>query len=65
VLSAADDVAVSAFLEGRIGFQDIAAIIDQVLENHEPDGNVTVESILAADAWAKSLAASLVTRRSI
>jgi 1-deoxy-D-xylulose-5-phosphate reductoisomerase len=62
VLSAADDIAVAAFLEGRISFLDISAIIAEVVESHEPEGPVTVESILAADRWSREEALSLVQR---
>lgn len=64
VLSAADDVAVAAFLEGAITFPDIPAIIAQVVEAHNPTGEVTVEHILAADQWARDAATTLVNRRS-
>ncbi len=63
VLSAADDVAVAAFLEGSIAFPDIPAIIAKVVESHDPERAVTVEGILAADAWARASASSLVKPR--
>ena len=62
VLSAADDVAVAAFLEGRVTFPAIPAIIADVLDTHAPDGPVTIERILTADAWARNIAANLVKR---
>ncbi len=64
VLSGADDVAVAAFLAGSVTFQDIPAIIAKVVESHEPEGPVTVESILAADTWARQTATHLVHERS-
>jgi 1-deoxy-D-xylulose-5-phosphate reductoisomerase len=60
VLSAADDVAVAAFLDGRISFPDIPAIIANVVESHDPESDVTVETILAADHWARDAAATVV-----
>jgi 1-deoxy-D-xylulose-5-phosphate reductoisomerase len=63
VLSAADDVAVAAFLESRVSFPDIPAIIADVLDAHAPEGPVTVEHILAADHWARRKAAQLVEQR--
>lgn len=63
VLSAADDVVVSAFLDGTISFPDIPAIIAAVTQAHTPQGPVTVESILAADAWARDQATALVRQR--
>jgi 1-deoxy-D-xylulose-5-phosphate reductoisomerase len=64
VLSAADDVVVAAFLEGRITFPDIPTIIGKVVETHNPERRVTVEAILAADRWAREEAATLVNQRS-
>ncbi|MCA9877519.1 MAG: 1-deoxy-D-xylulose-5-phosphate reductoisomerase [Thermomicrobiales bacterium] len=63
VLSAADDVAVAAFLDGAISFPDIPVIIDAVTQAHVPDGPVTVERILAADAWARGQATALIHER--
>jgi 1-deoxy-D-xylulose-5-phosphate reductoisomerase len=64
VLSAADDVAVAAFLEGRISFPDIPATIAEVVESHDSTSQVTVERILAADDWAREAAMSIIQRRS-
>jgi len=64
VLSAADDVVVAAFLAGDIPFPDIPAIIAAVVATHKPDsGPITIESILAADAWARRTASSQVKQR--
>lgn len=62
VLSAVDDVAVEAFRDGRIGFMDIPAAIAAVLEAHTPDGPLSLEGILAADAWARAAAAEHLAR---
>jgi len=61
VLSAADEVAVQAFLDGAIRFTDIVPLVRQVVERHRPAPEpLTVEAILEADAWARQ-----VTRREI
>ena len=52
VLSAADEVAVNAFLEGRIGFTDIYKIVAEVLSRHESTEGKQVEELLEADCWA-------------
>lgn len=52
VLSAADEAAVSAFLQGRIGFTDIHRVVEQVLSEHQPLSGKDVEELLDADAWA-------------
>jgi 1-deoxy-D-xylulose-5-phosphate reductoisomerase len=64
VLSAADEVAVSAFMTGRISFPDITTIVDMVLSGHDDDGTLSLDSILAADRWARGRAGELVRTRS-
>jgi 1-deoxy-D-xylulose-5-phosphate reductoisomerase len=59
VFNAANEVAVAAFLDRRIGFLEIVAICERVLAEHEPAPARTVEDLLAADAWARSRAAGL------
>jgi 1-deoxy-D-xylulose-5-phosphate reductoisomerase len=53
VLSAADDEAVAAFLAGELGFIDIPAVVEMVVEKHQPM-NVSIESIWDADRWARA-----------
>lgn len=55
-LSAANEVAVSAYLEGRIGFLDIARCVEDVLGRHRPVPADSLESVLAADEWARAAA---------
>jgi 1-deoxy-D-xylulose-5-phosphate reductoisomerase len=57
VLSAADEVAVAAFLETRISFTDIAPLIERVLGRHNNCDNPTLDDILEADTWARREAA--------
>ncbi|AQQ06549.1 1-deoxy-D-xylulose-5-phosphate reductoisomerase [Roseibium algicola] len=56
-LNAADEVAVDAFLKGRIGFMDIPAAIEEVLDAMGAGGKLTdaagVEDVLAIDAEAR------------
>ena len=59
VFNAANEVAVAAFLDRRIGFLDIAAICERVLGEHEPGPALAVEALLAADAWARARAGAL------
>lgn len=54
VLSAADEVAVDRFLRDEIGFLDIPALVGRALDAHTPDGPFTLESIRAADRWARA-----------
>jgi 1-deoxy-D-xylulose-5-phosphate reductoisomerase len=53
VLNAADEVAVEAFLAGRIGFLDIIDWIEQALSAHEAGTTATVEEVLEADRWTR------------
>ncbi len=53
VLSAADEVAVSLFLDGRIGFLDIPRLLEDTLGRHSRVENPSLDDILAADAWAR------------
>ncbi len=53
VLNAADEVAVEAFLAGRLGFTEIPRLIESVLDQHEAASDDTLENILAADRWAR------------
>ncbi|MFZ2446429.1 MAG: 1-deoxy-D-xylulose-5-phosphate reductoisomerase [Syntrophobacteraceae bacterium] len=60
VLNAANEIAVHAFLEKKIGFTDIPDTIERVMKAHVPAQNPDLESILAADAWARSEAAAII-----
>ncbi len=60
VLHAANEVAVYAFLDGRIGFLDIPRVIAQALEDREADSTADLEAIFEADRWARGRANELV-----
>ncbi|CAN7489226.1 1-deoxy-D-xylulose-5-phosphate reductoisomerase [Knoellia sp. LjRoot47] len=64
VYNAANEVAVDAFHEGRIGFVDIVDSVERVVDAHAEahtgsdfDAS-TVEGVLSADAWARGQAAT-------
>ena len=59
VLSAADEVAVDAFLQRRIGFTDIYRVVERVLSDHEPLPGRNAEEVLAANDWALARAGEL------
>jgi 1-deoxy-D-xylulose-5-phosphate reductoisomerase len=62
VLNAANEVAVAAFLEGRLNFCGISQVIEAVV-GAGPSGMATdLDSVLAADAIARERAAREVTR---
>lgn len=61
VLNAAKEVALEAFIEGRIGFLDMAAITEAVMDRMagEPAAS-SMDDVFAADAEARGRAAALV-----
>ena len=71
VFNAANEECVAAFHDGRLGFLQIVDIIATVLQEHEDgtdvgsklvaDSDLTVEVVLAADAWARFRAGELAT----
>ncbi len=62
VLNAANEVAVHAFLAGRVGFLAIPAIIESTLDELGGIAVHSFESLYAADADARALAGELVAR---
>jgi 1-deoxy-D-xylulose-5-phosphate reductoisomerase len=58
VLNAADEVAVAAFLEGRIPFTGIAAVIERTLEELPGRPVTHFEDLFATDAEARERAAA-------
>jgi len=59
VLNAANEVAVSRFLEGRIGFTSIAQVIERTMDVHSPAEVTTLEQVRAVDRWARACALEL------
>ncbi len=63
ILSAANEIAVEAFLAGRIGFLDIAAIAGRVLDAMGAPPAETLDAVLALDDEARRRAAEDCARR--
>jgi 1-deoxy-D-xylulose-5-phosphate reductoisomerase len=59
-LNAADEIAVAAFLDGRISFNGIARTIEEVLAKTPVAHPSTIAAVLQADSDARELAASLI-----
>jgi len=53
VVNGANEAAVAAFLEGRLGFDQIVPACRAVLENHHFDPSPTLAGLLALDRWAR------------
>ena len=62
VLSAADEVAVQAFLDGQIAYPQIPRLIEQTLSDHTPHPAKTPAEIQEATTWATTRATQLATR---
>lgn len=68
-LNAANEVAVEAFLAGRIGFLDISALVAEVLEGGHPDGGAwegapeDFDGVFALDHLARTRTQELLTRK--
>ena len=61
VLNAANEVAVSAFLGGRIGFPRIWETVEAVMNRHTSVAKPALDVILRADQWARAEAGMLAT----
>jgi 1-deoxy-D-xylulose-5-phosphate reductoisomerase len=60
VLNAANEVAVAAFLDARIGFTAIPALIERALEAHDPSTPGSLTEVKAVDTWARRYADELL-----
>lgn len=60
VLNAANEMAVAAFLERRIGFLDIAAIVEECLERVNRNPTSTLQDIEELDADARATARAMI-----
>lgn len=63
MLNAANEVAVAAFLQGAIGFTQIAQVIEAILARHRVVEASEVQALLEADAWARQEAGAEVSVR--
>ena len=59
VMNAANEIAVDAFLEGAIGFVQIADVIEATMNTHQATDLATIEQVLQADRWARETARSI------
>ena len=65
ILNAANEVAVSAFLGGRLPYPQIPVVIEQALDRGESAGlgdADSLDSVRAADAWARRFSRNAVSR---
>lgn len=62
VYNAANEVAVDAFCDGRIGYTDIWSVVEQVMDTHVPIKGDDLASLITADAEARTAAESICHR---
>lgn len=62
ILNAANEIAVAAFLDGRLGFTAIATVIESVLAHVPRQSADSLEAILAVDEQARQLAHETIAR---
>ena len=60
VLNAANEVAVAAFLAGRIGFREIHRIIDRTMQRHQSTHAKNVNDVIDIDRWAREVSSAYV-----
>lgn len=60
VMNAANEIAVKNFLQGKITFNTISRLVHNIMENHSSQKNPSLESIIAADEWARRKAEELL-----
>ena len=63
VMSAANEVAVMAFLVGKIPLTTITDVVAAVVDEHEPPNVVSVVNLERADSWARRRAAEIVVEK--
>ncbi len=60
VLNASNEIAVEAFLAGRIGFMDIPVVIEKTVAAHEVGDASSIGVILESDRWAREKAIKII-----
>lgn len=62
VLNAANEVGVYAFLDGRIGFLDVAGVVRRTLDAHAIESGEALEALFEADRWGREKAEAFVSK---
>jgi 1-deoxy-D-xylulose-5-phosphate reductoisomerase len=60
VLNAANEIAIDAFLEGKIGFLQIPMLIEKTMQGHKTLSVDSIEDVIDADSWARNEARRLI-----
>lgn len=62
VFNAANEEAVEAFHAGKIGFNQIVDLVKRVVDAHEADKELSLQSVLAAEIWARDRANGVIAQ---
>lgn len=62
VFNAANEEAVEAFHAGKIGFNQIVDLVKRVVDAHEADKELSLQSVLAAEVWARDRANGVIAQ---
>lgn len=62
VLNAANEVAVQSFLDGKIRLSEIPEIIENVMNEHDPQAVSNLETVVTIDKWAREKAEAMLER---
>ena len=60
-MNAANEVAVEAFLDGRISYLQIARLIEKTMDAHQAHRLGSIEEVLEADQWGRATARDICT----
>ena len=62
-MSAANEVAVAAFLDRRIKFMDIPRLLSETMSAYSPQPCTSIEAVLDADRWARAYAEAVASKQ--
>jgi 1-deoxy-D-xylulose-5-phosphate reductoisomerase len=62
VYNAANEQAVEAFHDGKIRFTGIFDVIEEVVQQHSASMQLSLDSVLEAETWARKTADSLIAK---
>lgn len=62
-LNACNEAAVGAFLERRLSFPDVPAVIERVMARYQPVPAESLQDVLDADGWARREAQAAISSR--
>jgi 1-deoxy-D-xylulose-5-phosphate reductoisomerase len=63
VFNAANEQAVEAFHQGALSFTGIVDLVQEVVESHTAENQMSLEVVLDAERWARQAADSLIAKR--